>query len=129
MQHFDSIADTAKKTDKASLEGKQGQPQKPYILLFDFSIVLAAWTDSTKNRYKRLSNILSKVSATETQALPCTNLKILYWHISHKQNKISWQVHLRSKSICKCFEYRYGNPRTGWKLHLWFYFLRNSNSN
>lgn len=42
MQHFDSIADTAKKADKASLEGKQGQPQKPYILLFDFSIVLAA---------------------------------------------------------------------------------------
>ena len=27
---------------KVSLEGKQGQPQKPYILLFDFSIVLAA---------------------------------------------------------------------------------------
>ena len=40
MQHFDNIADIAKKTDKASLEGKQGQPQNSDILLFDPCIVL-----------------------------------------------------------------------------------------
>lgn len=39
MQHFDSIADTAKKTDKASLEGKQGQPQKPYIYCASFIVL------------------------------------------------------------------------------------------
>lgn len=92
MQHFDSIADTAKKTDKASLEGKQGQPQKPYILLFDFSIVLAAWTDSTKNRYKRLSNILSK----DLVILQFPQLKLKHYHV--QMSRFCIDIFLTSKT-------------------------------